>query len=60
MLMNLYGYNKEYYVTLNNDIMQDYWHKLILPHLQTPGSVHSNRSLQNLETCPLVNVEQCQ
>ena len=31
MLMNLYGYNKEYYVTLNNDIMQDYWHKLILP-----------------------------
>ena len=30
--MNLYGYNKEYYATLNYDIMQDYWHKLILPH----------------------------
>jgi len=30
-------------------------------YLQTPGSVRSNRSLQNLETCPLViNVEQCQ
>jgi len=32
MLMNLYGYNKEYYATLNNDIMQDYWHKLIFAH----------------------------
>ena len=31
MLMNLYGYYKEYYATLNNDIMQDYWHILILP-----------------------------
>ena len=32
MLMNLYGYNNKYYATLNNDIMQDFWHKLILPH----------------------------
>jgi len=31
MQMNLYGYNKEYYATLNNYIMQDYWHILILP-----------------------------
>ena len=34
MLMNLYGYYKEYYATLNNDIMQDYWHILILPQSQ--------------------------
>jgi len=34
MLMNLYGYNNKYYATLNNNIMQDYWHKLILPQLQ--------------------------
>jgi len=34
MQMNLYGYNNKYYATLNNDIMQDYWHKLILPQLQ--------------------------
>ena len=32
--MNLYGYNQKYYATLNSDIMQDYWHKLILPHIQ--------------------------
>jgi len=31
MLMNLYGYNKKYYATLNNDIMQDYVQTLILP-----------------------------
>jgi len=31
--MNLYGYNKKYYATLINDIMQDYWHQLILPQL---------------------------
>jgi len=34
MLMNLYGCNNKYYTTLNNDIMQDFWHKLILPQLQ--------------------------
>jgi len=31
--MNLYGYNKKYYANLNNDIMQDYVHKLIYPHM---------------------------
>jgi len=32
MIISLYGYKKEYYATLNYDIMQGYWHKLILPH----------------------------
>ena len=46
MLMNLYGYNKKYYATLNNDIMQDYWHKLILPHRHTPAfNYYCNTSL---------------
>jgi len=39
MLMNLYGYNNKYYATLNNDIMQDYWHKLILPQQEEKPSV---------------------
>ena len=37
--MNLYGYNNKYYATLNNDIMQDYWHKLILPQQGEKPSV---------------------
>ena len=39
MLMNLYGYYKKYYATLNNDIMQEYWHILILPQYQNTCQV---------------------
>ena len=49
MLMNLYGYNKEYYATLSNDIMQDYWHILILPQGDrtecSPETGNVNRSV---------------
>jgi len=47
--MNLYGYNKEYYATLNNNIMQDYWHILILPQRETFSKACLHVGLQNCQ-----------